>query len=318
MGLEKYIEELLYDYECVTIPDFGAFLTRSYGFEVNKISGKFNPPRKELTFNSLLTSNDGVLINYFAKKNKIKYKKAQNLIQKEVKNWRKQLKIEPLYLENIGIISCLKNNKIQFEPFNRVNFDDASFGLKIFNKLPLYSPKKTRIYPITKSDTKLIFTLNNSKQKINSFLKYTAIFIVLISLSVSGIFIGDRYIQDQRVLNQQMAQRKIQKNIQSSTFNLGSLSSISLIVGDVEDNDEPLLNETHYSIIAGTFRNKSFAIRKIRNLKLEGFESSFTDLNPKGMFRVAYGRFKSKKEAMNLLYYVKYELGKEAWYLKEN
>ncbi|MBL30310.1 MAG: hypothetical protein CMC81_03590 [Flavobacteriaceae bacterium] len=68
MGLEKYIEELLYDYECVTIPDFGAFLTRSFGFEVNKITGKFTPPRKELTFNSLLTSNDGVLINYFAKK----------------------------------------------------------------------------------------------------------------------------------------------------------------------------------------------------------------------------------------------------------
>ena len=30
MTLELYIEELLYDYECVTVPGFGAFLTRSY------------------------------------------------------------------------------------------------------------------------------------------------------------------------------------------------------------------------------------------------------------------------------------------------
>ena len=56
MSLEKYIEELLYDYECVTVPDFGAFLTRSFPFEIDKINGRFNPPKKKLTFNSLLTN----------------------------------------------------------------------------------------------------------------------------------------------------------------------------------------------------------------------------------------------------------------------
>ena len=39
MALEQYIKELLFDYECVTIPGFGAFLTRSYGFQVNNITG---------------------------------------------------------------------------------------------------------------------------------------------------------------------------------------------------------------------------------------------------------------------------------------
>ncbi len=61
-----------------------------------------------------------------------------------------------------------------------------------------------------------------------------------------------------------------------------------------------------------------YAIRKIKNLKKEGYNSSFTNINPKGMFRVAYGRFKSKKEAMDLLYHIKYNLGGEAWFLKEN
>ena len=36
MTLEQYIKELLFEYECVTIPNFGAFLTRSYDFIINK------------------------------------------------------------------------------------------------------------------------------------------------------------------------------------------------------------------------------------------------------------------------------------------
>ena len=87
MILELYIRDLLFKYECVTVPGFGAFLTRSYGFEVNTISGEFIPSRKEITFNSLLTSNDGVLANYFAKKQKISYESAIRLIEKEAGVW---------------------------------------------------------------------------------------------------------------------------------------------------------------------------------------------------------------------------------------
>ena len=56
MRLEKYIEELLYDYECVTIPDFGAFLTRSYNFEIDKVNGKFIPLTHKTEATSFLST----------------------------------------------------------------------------------------------------------------------------------------------------------------------------------------------------------------------------------------------------------------------
>ena len=40
--------------------------------------------------------------------------------------------------------------------------------------------------------------------------------------------------------------------------------------------------------------------------------------NPEGMHRVAYGRFTSKREAIKLLYFIKYTLKEDAWYLEEN
>ena len=57
MQVSQYIQELLYQYECVTIPNFGAFLTRSFEAKLDD-NGKFFPPRKEVTFNQLLSSND--------------------------------------------------------------------------------------------------------------------------------------------------------------------------------------------------------------------------------------------------------------------
>ena len=59
MQITRYIQELLYQHECVTIPHFGAFLTRSFGAQVSS-EGHFFPPRKEVNFNQLLVANDGV------------------------------------------------------------------------------------------------------------------------------------------------------------------------------------------------------------------------------------------------------------------
>ncbi len=68
------------------------FLTRSYDFIINKETGEFTPSRKNLTFNSLLTSNDGVLANYFALKQKISYRKSFENNTKKKLLFRKKIK----------------------------------------------------------------------------------------------------------------------------------------------------------------------------------------------------------------------------------
>jgi hypothetical protein len=58
MNIEPYIAQLLYRYQCVTVPGFGAFLT-----EINRLSGLKSihfSPKKMISFNANLKNNDGL------------------------------------------------------------------------------------------------------------------------------------------------------------------------------------------------------------------------------------------------------------------
>ena len=91
MQITGLIKELLYQYECVTIPQFGAFLTRGFEAKVDP-SGLFFPPRKEVYFNQLLIANDGVLAYHIAQKENFSYEYSLRLVEKEVSSWKKRLK----------------------------------------------------------------------------------------------------------------------------------------------------------------------------------------------------------------------------------
>ena len=144
-----------------------------------------------------------------------------------------------------------------------------------------------------------------------------------VALAGGGYYFGDQYLQSERAKNQELAQKRIQSNVAKATFDLGALSKIELnlaaeegVAYDSESVSE--LDQPYFSIIAGTFRDMNNAERKLEDLKSQGYSAAYAVINPEGLHRVAYGRYTSKKEAINLLYYIKYTLEEEAWYLEEN
>ena len=66
MQLSPYIKDLLYRYECVIIPGFGAFLANYTSASIDADSSTFYPPGKTISFNRQLQTNDGLLANYVA------------------------------------------------------------------------------------------------------------------------------------------------------------------------------------------------------------------------------------------------------------
>ena len=84
MQLETYISDLLYRYECVTVPEFGAFLTQRVSAKILESNHSFYPPKKELSFNEQIQQNDGLLAHYIADVEKIPYEIAIQKIQKRV------------------------------------------------------------------------------------------------------------------------------------------------------------------------------------------------------------------------------------------
>ena len=90
MNVDRYIGELLYDYECVVVPGFGGFISNKKPAKVNRITQQFFPPYYQLFFNVHLTENDGLLINYLAKRERIPFKEARQAVEDYVKNCRKK------------------------------------------------------------------------------------------------------------------------------------------------------------------------------------------------------------------------------------
>ena len=103
MQLSYYISNLLYRYDCVVVPDFGAFLAHKISAEVHENTNSFYPPKKRLSFNAQLQSNDGVLANHISEIEDISYENALSKIAKQVATLKKRLETkEKVYVQKIA------------------------------------------------------------------------------------------------------------------------------------------------------------------------------------------------------------------------
>ena len=146
-----------------------------------------------------------------------------------------------------------------------------------------------------------------------NLLRYAAIFISILGLSYFGYFNYNNYLNNEKLKNIAIAQEKILENVQTATFNLGDLPPINVNVKAPIVKD----NSTYYSVIAGAFRSRRNAEKLLNTLIINGYQASYTSLNPKGLFRVAYARLKTRKEAAELILKIKTS-GQDAWLLIED
>ena len=107
MNLANYINDLLYRYDCVIVPDFGGFVTNKIGASIDKSTATINPPSKQITFNSHLNNSDGLLANYIASSENISFEKASTAIALSVINWQNVLQKEPLKIGTIGVLALI-------------------------------------------------------------------------------------------------------------------------------------------------------------------------------------------------------------------
>ena len=102
MQLSKAITSLLYQHDCVTIPDFGSFIVKKSSAKYVEAENKFYPPGRYISFNPIIKSNDGLLANYISSKKSISYNEALRKIGLKVIKWKKILSQDTLYIQGIG------------------------------------------------------------------------------------------------------------------------------------------------------------------------------------------------------------------------
>ena len=297
MTLTNYINDLLYRYDCVIVPDFGGFVTNAISARVNHFSHTFYPPTKQLTFNSHLTNNDGLLANYIASSENISFKKANQKIADSVKSWNIQLQTESVVIGKVGSLSLNNERQITFEPNTVTNYLTETFGMSA-----LSSPAIKRLEYIAQSETLAPVVL---QKKPSGFIKYATAAAVIFTIGFLG---WNQYETTQ--LQEQYAQQQldVEKKIQSATFIIDHpLPTIQLNVS----KEAP----KNFHIVAGAFKFPENAERKLKQLKAEGFKAEIIGKNKWGLTQVTYSSHETRTEAYKNLKEIRHNASEDAWLL---
>lgn len=129
-SVNDYLKKLLYQYDCVVVPEFGAFLTHYQPAAFSEASGLYLPPRKRVAFNEALRFDDGILANYIMLHEPVTREGAQRHINLFVEDLRQQVGVIGHFeLDGIGTFSRNDEGKLQFDPSLRHNFFGEAYGM---------------------------------------------------------------------------------------------------------------------------------------------------------------------------------------------
>ncbi len=315
MKLEHYIAELLYRYNCVMVPNLGAFLTQMKSAVIHD-SNSFYPPTKVISFNEQVVTNDGLLVSYIADAQKTSYEEMLAKVTEQTTAWKDKLQQgERLDLSGIGELWLNEDGKIQFQPHNTVNYLTASFGLSSFASAPVTREVLKEEVTTLEENIPFVFTPEERKTfSIRPYLKYAAIFLLALSTGLTAYRYFNVNTHTQQIV-QEEAQEQVAKHIQEATFfdmEPLELPSISLNITTKTAKKEVV--RMHH-IVAGAFRFRKNADKKIRQLKRLGFNASYIGTNAFGLHMVNYGSYTDVDAALNALKEIKKTQNKEAWLL---
>ena len=307
MKIEQYISQLLYRYQCVTVPGFGAFLTEIQPAQLNESSNAFYPPKKIVSFNSQVRNNDGLLANHIAQCEKTSYDEAVNAISSEVGIWNNILELNDKFsLKHIGELSVNAERSLIFSPYDQSNYLREAFGLSSFVSPGIKREVYKQEAESFEEKSAVLFT--PEKRKPTSYLRYTAIIILALTAAGSlGYKVYEKYAAEQTLTTEKEIQQEVQNKIQEATFFIES--PIPAVTLSVRNQKMP------YHIVAGAFRQQDNANKILQKLNAGGFKALVLPKNRHGLFPVVYGSYASYRQAAGEMSKIKREQNPDAWLL---
>ncbi len=128
--LERHIEILLLDCDCVIVPGFGGFVAHHRDARFDDADNMFLPPLRTLGFNPKLNMNDSLLVQSYVEAYDISYPEALARVETEVDELKHNIEKDGYYeFENLGHISLNSQGGYVFEPCESGILTPELYGL---------------------------------------------------------------------------------------------------------------------------------------------------------------------------------------------
>lgn len=295
----SHIRDLLYRYECVIIPGFGAFLIHHKSAFVDEATGNFVPPQKSLSFNRQLQSNDGLLANYLAVNYGLSYLEALQNLREQTLVWTEQLENNTsISFEGLGKIQPSEEDKWEFIADENNVFANTSFGLSPLKLTALQTQTETHVPVVSISQGK-------SKRP----WAYAAAIIAL-GMGIAGFAWYKNDVEQYNIAQQQIADKQVEEQIHTASFSIANpLPAVQLTI-----KEEVVIMPYH--VVAGAFREPENAEKKVAQLHEAGYEEAYIlGENRFGLYEVVYKSYESKNQAINEMRRIIRTDNENAWLL---
>lgn len=330
--LDKYVSELLFDYDCVIVPQLGGFVTNYKPAYFD--NGLAHPPSKELRFNKNLTKNDGLLSQSISNSEGISIQDADAILHETVEKYLGQLKESGrVKLNKVGILFIDENKQLRFKPDTTVNYLRQSFGFESFampaevvSQIPVVEEKEVE----AKDETPVIPIGEPSSYNKGIYWVAAATLLPFIGMSIYlgmstdfksptqitpaeliplGNSVSPKYAAREITLSKEEIKDETNypKNTLVFPFNFESNKVDSLgvwiNVSDVPEEvavEKTITTNGLYHIIGGCFGEKENAEKFVNRLKRRGYDGNILDLH-KGLYRVKIESFSNYEQALNEL-----------------
>ncbi len=328
--ISKTIQNLLLDYNYVAIPGLGAFVSNYQPAKIVEEKNIILPPSKDISFNSDLKNNDGLLIHALSQQEKITLQKAEQLIKLFVKDVFTQLdEGERIIFDKIGILRFNQQLNIEFELDSTENYNAHSYGMVAIS-YSILSEKE-----IVAKKNRLIFTRKNLMRAavlIPFFIVGTILSIYLHQIGMFSNFESqqasiitvplnsDTKIASKKsnTISDQIDLKTEKKNalaysepvkkshlIEKKDLNENKVSDLVKKTNTIEKSvvekskiESTSTLELKYQLIAGSFKSEENAKRL--SLKIEKQNYKPVIIKKGNRYRVIASAYSSKKEAVKV------------------
>ena len=187
LELVRHIEYLLTEHDCVLVPGLGGFVLQYVPARFSEDRKSIQPPGKQITFNSSLSYNDGLLAQSLMRTLDIDYGKAVAMIEHWVDEIKRSFS-EPgdsYAFGELGTFVLSDERSLIFEPPASCLFGISAFGLKKLNICPLGQLHKDEnvAEPKLRSKKRDVVYIPVNKSFVRQLIAAAAIIILLLMIS---------------------------------------------------------------------------------------------------------------------------------------
>lgn len=338
--ITQLISELLYRHDCVIVPGFGGFVSRSHSAGFNKGNNLLFPPAKHILFNRNLIHNDGLLVTSLMERNAVSFEEATRLTEEYRQYIQSLLSAKKRFeLQNIGLLYIDSENSLRFEAKADMNFLFDAFGFEpvTANELPVESEKP--VHKPVFEDRVVAATVPTVLRPKRSYARVAALaigipaamaFLLLAATSkpmqpIMHSSVNPFYTPEKTYIPSHSPERKafIIADVEKPSFLADANGYAAFTLGNngrvmMANTNEPMLrpdktrvaNATvksrlnfngKFQVVLGCFGVRENAERLVAELRAAQVNAGVSGVNAKGLHVVSCGSFSSRQDAVHLL-----------------